>query len=577
MVINVKRPPNIYYYKLYLNLVFDSDIVTFHDHIPIKFTLLTEFKTYNQQCDKVPFIPSIINKIIRYNANYNYSVKEIIKIFNVFRKKNLEFIPSLIKVCSKDLLCIPFWNAYTKLLSDKLYLPTLNDLVKTINKTLDNSWFKANEFVNNKNAYKLNFKKVNYEECILTKTRKINIYFNKSQKKYMRQIIGIYRYFYNRCVSFLNNYDKKTRISKYYINSKNKMSLIIVKVPETINPYSFISMRPILKQHIPTWLLKDFPEHLIDQALNEAFVRFKICLDRCIKTGKQFEFKYKQSKENVHTINLEKSMIHKTNSLFRNWKINDNYLFRNLKTSERFHMYNFKGSTLSYHRILKKYTLNLSYEEKTYKHYIPHRIGAGDPGQRTFLTIYSTDKVIEVGNNGCNKLFNICKEIDIIQSRLNCKEYYTQINNEKIIYKMNHNRRRNLKKALHNKIQYLKNLKTELHNKSIKYICDNYSTIILPPYEIQNMVGKLHSVIARGMYNLAYYTFREKLVAKSKEYNIKVLIKPEYYTTKTCGQCGILNHNIGTNKVFNCPICKLEMGRDQNAARNNLLRNIKYT
>ena len=208
------------------------------------------------------------------------------KIFGFLYKKNLSYKPSLIKECSKDLLCIPFWDAYTKLLSAKIYLPDVNNTYQhsNIDKTLDNSWFIANEFVNNDKAYELKFKRHEHKEQTLTKTRKVNIYLTNPQRKYMRQIVGTYRYFYNRCVTFFNNYDKKTRISKYYINPTNKLSMIIVKVPEKINPYNFISMRSILKCNKPSWLLKDFPEHLIDQALKEAFTRFGICLTQCIET-----------------------------------------------------------------------------------------------------------------------------------------------------------------------------------------------------------------------------------------------------------------------------------------------------
>ena len=491
------------------------------------------------------------------------------KIFGFLYKKNLSYKPSLIKECSKDLLCIPFWDAYTKLLSAKIYLPDVNNTYQhsNIDKTLDNSWFIANEFVNNDKAYELKFKRHEHKEQTLTKTRKVNIYLTNPQRKYMRQIVGTYRYFYNRCVTFFNNYDKKTRISKYYINPTNKLSMIIVKVPEKINPYNFISMRSILKCNKPSWLLKDFPEHLIDQALKEAFTRFGICLTQCIETGKLFEFKYKNGKLPIQSINLEKEMIHRSNSLFMNWKIDDKYMFRNLKTSEKFSKFKFKGSSITYHKILNKFTLNLNYVYQTQKYNNSNRIGAIDPGQRVFATIFSTDKIIEIGNDACEKLFKICREIDIIQSRLNRKEYYI---------KVNHNRRRNLKRALHNKIKYIKSLRNELHNKCIKYICNNYSTIILPPYEIQNMVGKLHSKIARGMYSLAYYLFREKLIKKAKEYSIYVLIKPEYYTTKTCGRCGHLNHEIGNKKVFKCPSCNLEILRDHNAGRNILLRNIRF-
>ena len=78
------------------------------------------------------------------------------------------------------------------------------------------------------------------------------------------------------------------------------------------------------------------------------------------------------------------------------------------------------------------------------------------------------------------------------------------------------------------------------------------------------MVGNLNSKISRSMYNLAYYSFLLKLVGK------------EYYTTKTCGNYGTLNHSIGRNKLFECQSCGIKMDRDHNGGRNALLRNLKY-
>ena len=48
----------------------------------------------------------------------------------------------------------------------------------------------------------------------------------------------------------------------------------------------------------------------------------------------------------------------------------------------------------------------------------------------------------------------------------------------------------------------------------------------------------------------------------------------EDYTSKTCGQCGVLNETLGGQEVFSCPQerCGYVAGRDISAARNILLR-----
>ena len=47
---------------------------------------------------------------------------------------------------------------------------------------------------------------------------------------------------------------------------------------------------------------------------------------------------------------------------------------------------------------------------------------------------------------------------------------------------------------------------------------------------------------------------------------------PEEYTSKTCSCCGSLNTKLGSSKIFNCPSCKVILDRDENGARNILLK-----
>jgi putative transposase len=133
-----------------------------------------------------------------------------------------------------------------------------------------------------------------------------------------------------------------------------------------------------------------------------------------------------------------------------------------------------------------------------------------------------------------------------------------------------------MKKALHRKIKYLGNLKTELHNKTIKYLTDNYAKIIVPPFEIQNMARKFNSKISRMLYNISFCTFKEKLKYKCTEKDIELIIRPEYYTSKTCTRCGNIKKNLGSAEVYECEKCGLIIGRDIGAARNIILRNHRF-
>ncbi len=72
--------------------------------------------------------------------------------------------------------------------------------------------------------------------------------------------------------------------------------------------------------------------------------------------------------------------------------------------------------------------------------------------------------------------------------------------------------------------------------------------------------------------HLGHFGFRQKLIARCKELGRNIIICREDYTSKTCGNCGFINRELGANKVYDCPQCKKIFDRDINGARNILIR-----
>ena len=67
-----------------------------------------------------------------------------------------------------------------------------------------------------------------------------------------------------------------------------------------------------------------------------------------------------------------------------------------------------------------------------------------------------------------------------------------------------------------------------------------------------------------------------KLKTKCEEYDIELVTKPEYYTSKTCTKCGCINKGLRLkDRTYKCKNnkCLLEIDRDINASRNIMLRN----
>lgn len=513
--------------------------------------------------------------LINLNKQFNIIVRQMDKNKLIY---NDQLFPSIVHEYNIDITIKPFWNSKIQKLSDKMYLPSNDNLYEPdfIHKAFSsNTWFNTENYINPDKPYKLKVKENNNDINDIIKTRQIKLFLTSEQEKYMKIVIGTYRYYYNRCVNYLNNYDKNTKTSWYLVNPHDPKTKINIIVAD--NPYNFMNMRKTLKENPPNWLLPGFPVHLIDKALKECIERFNICLNRYFKTKRPFKFNYKSKKDIYQTINLETQMISAfRNGLFTSWKINGTTIFKNIKTHDKFKNYNIQDSSITYHTVLKKYILNLTYSIKS-NPTTNKTVAAIDQGIRTPFTIYSTNEVIKIGFGATDKIMKTCKEIDIIQSRMSKKTYYVKDSvGNKTFYTVTSKRKRDLKKALHKKIQYVKDLRKELHNKSIRYLCDNYSTIILPPFKTQEMVGNLRTDTARMMCTFAFYQFKTKLINKAKEYNINIVEKNEPFTSKTCGNCGNIKYDLGTAEIYNCKKCDLKMDRDINGARNILLRNIEF-
>jgi len=117
----------------------------------------------------------------------------------------------------------------------------------------------------------------------------------------------------------------------------------------------------------------------------------------------------------------------------------------------------------------------------------------------------------------------------------------------------------------------------EAHKKFATYLCRNVRVVLLPKFETSRMVKNvdrnISGVTTRKMLTWGHYRFREMLINKAAlSSSCQVIICDEHYTSKTCGGCGKLHNDLGTNKTFTCPHCPYTSDRDINAARNILLR-----
>ena len=480
-----------------------------------------------------------------------------------------KIIPSTFSMFWEDNNCVPFWNESKQKKSNEIFMPANYNLIKDnqLNDSFNkNKWFKSEFSKKLHNEVKDNPIKI---EPVNTwgevhKVVKIKLYCNPIQKQTLIRFMGVYRYFYNRTIEYSKNIDKTTKESYYYVDNKDKSTKKIVNLPK--DWYSWYSLKKLLMKNKPEWVdVVGFDAHSCKQAIKEALIGIKANL----KKGKKFTMKLKTKKDLVQTLVFEKQTINeRLCTIMPNYKIDGECIFRNLKMSDEIAKYDYGGSTISYHRILKTMVLNLTYSVNKKKN-INTKVVADDPGEKNFATLFSEDSVCKIGINCWEVIGKACKEVDIIQSRLDKGYYYK--NDEKVI--INANRRRNLKKAFHRKIQYIKDLRKELHNQTINYLVSNFGKIILPPFKTQEMVQRLSSKVARSMNTLAHYQFRLKLQNKCDSLNCQLIIKPEPYTSKTCTNCGNIKEDLGNSRIYSCTKCGIVLERDYNGARNIMLRN----
>ena len=125
----------------------------------------------------------------------------------------------------------------------------------------------------------------------------------------------------------------------------------------------------------------------------------------------------------------------------------------------------------------------------------------------------------------------------------------------------------------------------ELHHKLALWLCRSFDTILLPEFDVKGVAQKRDAAGAwkrkiakktvRQLYSLSHYRFRVFLGHKAQQLGTRLVLVSEAYTTKTCGACGFVKHDVGAAKVFACDRCGARIDRDANGARNVYLKFIR--
>lgn len=493
------------------------------------------------------------------------------------------------ELISKEKVLTPFWTNQSKVISDKLWLPTKIDYVDSVlnsskesydNNLMGKSWFSIKKkHPLKKNSLMTSFQSSQFflpdsmdSEVTLSKTKleskplrtlKIRLFPNKEEKTKLNTMLDQYRWYYNSTLTIVymhyghKNILKKNKYSNYTIRDLLRKYEYTEDVSGNLVFKDFVYNKKRNELMVPAWWENNVHSRLPRGASN----KFTSSLNSAISNKKNgniinFNMKYMTKKNPTEYLNFEDRMFPSFIS-----KIKSKYWFTNKQH---------KKVNISFSDIdTQKRGIEIIHDKKTGKYFLHYpidrywypstdrrndsqvkfeckgdRIISLDPGIRKFLVGYDpTGFSVFIGDKASLELTQLLYQID---------------------------------KSEHSYLEWkkIKNMINELHWKTISFLIENYDTILLPDFRVSQMLrkGKLSRMTKRLMCMFSFHKFREKLTYKCEMYGKKLIIVDESYTSCTCGVCGIINNTKG-KEVFDCSNCLLSIDRDATGSRNILIKN----
>ena len=478
---------------------------------------------------------------------------------------------------------VPFWNCQAKDLSPKLWLPIETDCVAlrsnwcngSFNSMEHNSWFSIKKWTpqDKQNWPKISWPSSTFSIAESMESENIKVKGRTNKLKKSTKPVA------NRCKKVrLHPNPEVTNILKRWFGcvrtTYNWALACIKKNPKPYKPNAiWLRKRFINKCNIPKdkRFLLDCPKHVRDTAIHDLAEAYKSNFQKKKKNPNHtFDLKFRKRKDN-QSITIPWDAI-------KDWDIEKNEfkMFPTfLQNKIKFHVRNKKSvpdkvtydTKLLMDKLGRFYLVIVYYDSPC-----ENQTGSNqdtwcsiDPGVRTMLTIYSPTpgQCFKIGDRDISRIYRLCKGLD------------------KLISITSQAKGRSKKRKLKAQIRLrerIKNLVTEVHCKAIRFILQHFNKIIIPPFQVSQMIKRVNRKISsqsvRQMVCWKHYTFRKRLQEVSQRHpNVEVFIRDEGYTSKTCTHCGTLKQDLGGAKCYKCMHCNLRVDRDINGSRNIFLKN----
>ena len=129
------------------------------------------------------------------------------------------------------------------------------------------------------------------------------------------------------------------------------------------------------------------------------------------------------------------------------------------------------------------------------------------------------------------------------------------------------NRRRKAIQLLQRAHAHIRNQRSDFHHKISEWIVANYGLIAV---EDLNLKGLASGMLAKSVNDAGWGMFLEKIAYKAANAGREFFRVNPKGTTQKCSGCGTAVPKELSQRVHQCPTCKLSIGRDENAAINIL-------
>lgn len=472
------------------------------------------------------------------------------------------------------------WQRSHQELSEKLWLPTQTDCVDMdssllngfSSNTMSNSWFSAKILPNPNlqtltNSHETSSTSVTFssrntmvenqldtaeiETHSLTRMRKYQIHMNNDLKRKVKHAMHVVRALYNLAVELCCRSDEPATLKKL-------RTLLITSGTGNI---------------LPEETQRDFrqvPYDIRDEAIRD-FIKAFSTQKKLVKQGKKERFQMHFRRKRREGVSQSIVINHKHFKEHRNGVIAFKRTWGGQPFSCSEHIDKIThDSRLVWTSADRWYLLvpvDVEYQVPEKK----HNAVALDPGVKIFQTGYDTDgNLFMIGEDDIRKLDN--------------QHQIAQRMRDGIQRDGTRKKTLGLKKAAQRIERRIKNKIEDIHRKSVKFLCQNYDTVIIPRFETQKIAikrdkdgkwkRKIKKETTREMIRWGHFSFRELLRAKGEVTGTKIVEGDEAWTSKTCGNCLYVNHRLTLgDREFNCPNCGISIHRDGNAARNILIKN----